>query len=113
MRVGQGSQRRRQGEGQQVIAASQQTRSLLLQPPLGLLSVALGTVPVAAGVIAVVLVTTAITFVEMATTNGSTAGDQILHRPALAGHEPMALLIIRSVAAQDVRQLDHGPASES
>src|SRR6185295_3812286 len=108
MGVSQRPQRLRQCEGQQVMGAGKQLFLVLGQPTFGLLTMAFGTMAVAARVIAVLRVTALVTFIEMTAAGRRAAADQIPQSLMLARQEAMVRSIGWSVAAENVRHLNHG-----
>ena len=95
------------GQCQQVIVAGQEAGALGFQPAFDLFSVTLGTMPVAAGVIAVKLMSAAIALVKLAAAGRRAATHQILQELLLTGQKGVRPRVIRSVAAKDIRHLDH------
>jgi hypothetical protein len=110
-RVGarQGPQFGRQREGEQVVAAGQQTGALLGEPALGLVPVTLRTGAVAAGVVRIDRVPALIALMDVTSTGWRPAGFDIPQGPALTGRQGRAEpgAVRRPVEADDVGHLQH------
>jgi len=103
------TQARRQGEGGHEVGDGQKEFSLLTDPAVDQVVLALGTVAVFAGVILVVFLVALRAEVEVAAEGlGATSAD-VLYSPPVAGQEPVLVFgyVVRSVQAEDVRQLRH------
>ena len=105
----QGTQRRRQREGDEEVRHGQQQRPLLRQPGLGSILLALGTVPVAARMVAVPGFVTRGTVVDLTPQRRGSALLDGRHHRQMAGRYAQAILrpIGGAVGAKDVSQLYH------
>src|SRR5207244_11205293 len=104
---GQWAQLRWQSKGDEKVGAGQETRLLLRQPALSLVSMTLGAVPVAAGVIGIDLPAAVVTLFQMAAKVGRTTCLDISQRPLLTGQQALLGAIGRTMAAADLRHLHH------
>jgi len=99
----------RQGEGQQEVGNRKPQLLLPVQPSLRFFSLALGTMPVLARVVAVLLPLTMRAKIHVPTQHIGPAAFNIPHRPAVAGQHTRSVFLPVgwSLAAEDLRQLDH------
>src|SRR5882724_13639759 len=104
---GQWAQLRRQGKGDQKVRTRQQASLLLCQPALGLVTMTLGTVPIATGVIGINLPAAVVTLFQVAAKVGRTTRLNILQGPRLTGQQLVLSAIGRTMAAEDLRHLQH------
>src|SRR5258705_13420256 len=84
---------------------------LLLEPGLGLVPVTRGTVAIARGVRGIEQPVAVVTLFQMAAKVSGATRRQLLQSPQLTGQQPVRGAIGRTVAAEDVRHLEHAQSS--
>jgi hypothetical protein len=109
--AGEGPQLGRQGEGDEVVGAGQETAEQTGEPAPGAVAVTLGALTVAAGVVGELEVAALLVAgEERAAEGGCAAGEDVPERPRVrgqhAGTEGPGVCL--TGLADDLRQLDHG-----
>ena len=112
VRAGNGSQLRRQGECHQKVVCRQQPVILVFYPLLGFVLTTFGTASVATGMVCIddLLTIRIFTAIQMPAHLFGAAGGNIVNGSPMAGQHGSAeaINILWSVAAEYIRQLDHG-----
>src|SRR5258705_13701471 len=93
------------------VRSRQETCLLLLEPTDDLVAMTLGTVAIATGVIGIEQPVAVVTLFQMAAKVSGATRREILQSPQLTGQQPVRGAIGRTVAAEDVRHLEHAQSS--
>src|SRR5258705_10351062 len=93
------------------VRSRQEACLLMLEPARRLVAMTLGTVPIAAGVISIEQPVAVVTLFQMAAKVSGATRREILQSPQLTGQQPVRGAIGRTVAAEDVRHLEHAQSS--
>lgn len=107
--AGKGAQLGREGEGDEVVGARQESVAQAFKPDLRGAIVTLRAVSVAARVVGIVEAVTGVADEQGAAESRGPAVDDVRHRPSVGGQHAVAigLPVGLSSAAEDLRQLDH------
>src|SRR5258705_8057846 len=93
------------------VRSRQEVCLLLLEPARRLVPVTLGTGEIATGVIGIAQPVAVVTLFKMAAKVSGATRREILQSPKLTGQQPVRGAIGRTVAAEDVRHLEHAQSS--